>query len=643
MAVESHQARRPFASRRSLLTGTATGLLAGAGAMAAGGVLARPQAASAATTSTTTSTAATATVTPDWINIAAAPYNADPTGSSDSAAAVQAALSQVAANGGGVIYVPTGNFKLISALTYDSSAPLMITGDGPQASNFRMASTSTSITYLTITQTGDFVGGDLGTQGTVIIDKVAFYNDQESVSYADTNVAITLNSVNFGQIQNIAIYEGSESQRFNQGIVLNACNQVDVDNANIFTGVNGIAVTGYSQVNNIANTSVWSDTTGEPNAAAILYMGQILTANMESVICHDGDRGIYFTKDSDGNVPHLLFAYNVQPNNHAVADMEIDYGAQVYLTECFFSGATSIVDNPVPGILFGTDFQGSGKVEGCQFNGIAGHTISVQGGKGFLISGCEIGGNATYKYAANTYDEISIGASVSEVTIDTCHFNVDTLSGIGTGNPPRSAVHVEPGATAITVSNSKGAGTGYGSGAIVDGGNVVMRSGNIGLGLADQTTGGGSTVTGTSPADLSASITVPANDMTTGTIYRFTAFGHGTQASGTAVSIEPKINVGGSSLGTFTPASGPAAGAAFNWSYTCYLAVTATGATGTIVSNETFTWAGLTTSHGNNSFTVATTEANAVVMTASWSSATGSPTITCDGTMLERVQNYPAS
>jgi hypothetical protein len=30
-------------------------------------------------------------------------------------------------------------------------------------------------------------------------------------------------------------------------------------------------------------------------------------------------------------------------------------------------------------------------------------------------------------------------------------------------------------------------------------------------------------------------------------------------------------------------------------------------------------------------------------MTASWSSATGSPTITCDGTMLERVQNYPAS
>ena len=170
-----------------------------------------------------------------------------------------------------------------------------------------------------------------------------------------------------------------------------------------------------------------------------------------------------------------------------------------------------------------------------------------------------------------------------------------------------------------------------------------MRSGNIGLGLSDQTTGGGSTVTGTSPANLSASFTVPARDMTAGTVYRFTAFGHGTQASGAPASIQPKINIGGTSLGTFTPASSPAAGTAFTWAYTGYLVVTATGATGKIVSNETFTWAGLTTSHGNNSFTVDTTQANAVVVTASWTSATASPTITCDCTMLERVQNYPAS
>lgn len=631
MTIESrNDAHRSPASRRSVLAGTTAGLLSGAGAMA---VFGRPQQADAATT----------TATPDWIDITASPYNADPTGNSDSTSGIQAALTQVAANGGGALYVPTGNYKISSGLTYTSSSPLMITGDGPQASNFRMASTSTSIQYLSITQTGDFVGGDLGKQGTVIIENVAFYNDEEAASYSDTNVVLVLDSVNFGQIRNVGIYEGSAAQWVNQGIILKTCNQVDIDNANLFTAVNGIVVTGYSQVNNISNTSLWMRTTGESTAAAVLYIGQVLTANMESVICHDGDRGIYWTQDSDGNVPHLLFAYNVQPNNHTVAAMELDYGAQVYLTECFFSGATSIVDADVPGVLFGSNFQGSGKVESSQFNGITGHTISLQGGQGFFITGCEMGGNSKYKYAADSYDEINVGASVAEVTIDTCHFDVDTLAGAGTSNPPRSAVYAAAGATKVTVSNSKGAGTAYGSGGILDAGNAVMRSGNIGLGLADQTTGGGSTVTDTSPANLSASMTVPAYDMTAGTVYRFTAFGHGTQGSGRPPSIQAKINVGGTSLGTFTPDGRPAHGEEFTWVYTCYLAVTETGAAGTIISNETFTWAGLTTSDGNNSFTVDTTQPNAVVMTASWTSMTGSPTITCDRTMLERVQNYPAS
>lgn len=634
MAKESHNApSSSLASRRSMLAGTATGLLSGAGAMAAAGVLARPQAAEAATVTG-----------PDWLNITAAPYNADPTGSSDSMPAIQAALNQVAANGGGTIYVPTGNYKVTSGLTYDSSTTLMITGDGPQASNFRLASTSTDIQYLTITQTGAFVNGNLGKQGTVIIENVAFYNDEQAAAYSDTHAVIVMNQVNFGQVRNVCIYEGTGPQWINQGIILNKCNQVDVDNANIFTAVNGIVVTGYSQVNNISNTSVWMRTTGQPNAAAVLYLGQVLTANMVSVICHDGDRGVYFTQDSEGNVPHLLFAYNVQPNNHTVAAMEIDYGAQVYLTECFFSASTGIVDEPIPAILFGPEYQGSATVVSSQFNSVAGHTISLQGGKGFFISGCEIGGQSkTYKYAADSYDEINIGASVSEVTIDACHFDVDGLASLGGANPPRSAVYVASGATQVTVSNSKGAGTAYASGGIIDNGNVVMRSGNIGLGLADQTTGGGSAVTGTSVSDLSASITVPAYDMTAGTVYRFTAFGHGTQAQGKPGALQAKINVGGSSLGTFTALEGPPIGESFNWTYTCHLAVTQAGSSGNIISNETFTWAGQTVSHGNNSFTVDTTQANDVVMTASWTSAQGSPSITCDRTMLERVQNYPAS
>jgi hypothetical protein len=647
MSSESHNdvrrptdVRRATASRRSMLAGTATGLLTGAGVMAATGILARPQTAEAATLGTT----------PDWLNITASPYNADPTGTSDSTSGIQAALNQVAANGGGAIYVPAGNYKITSGMNYNSSTGLLITGDGPQASNFRLASTSTSTTYLTITQTGEFVGGNLGKQGTVVIENVAFYNDQPTAgAFSDQNAVLKLDHVNFGQIRNVCIYQGTAPQWINQGMILNACNQVDIDNANLFTAVNGFVFTGYGQVNNISNTSIWGRYTGVSTAAAVLYLGQTLTANLVSVICHDGDRGILWTEDSSGAIPHLLFAYNVQPNNHSVAGMQFDVGAQVYLTECFFSAQTGIVDQPIPSVIFGPKFQGSGTVVSSQFNGAQGHTIWLQGGQGFFITGCEIGGNGKYKYATNTYDEIHVEAAVSQVTIDTTHFNVDTLATTGTSNAPRSAVYAASGATNILLSDCIGAGTSYGTAGIIDPGNAVMRNGNVGLGLAGQTTGTGSTVAGTSASDLSASITVPAYDMTVGTVYRFTAFGHGTQARDRSVSLVAGISVGGTSLGTFTAAprptpaeSKPAPRAAFSWTYTCYLAVTATGPSGTIASNETFAWDGLTTSHGNSSFTVDTTQPNDVVVTASWASAQGSPTITCDRTVLERLQNYPA-
>jgi hypothetical protein len=106
------------------------------------------------------------------------------------------------------------------------------------------------------------------------------------------------------------------------------------------------------------------------------------------------------------------------------------------------------------------------------------------------------------------------------------------------------------------------------------------------------------------------------------------------------------MNVAGQSLGTFTPASGPAAGAAFFWRYECQLRITATGPSGTatLVSNEVFSWAGLTVNHGNTAFTGFDTAAdNALVVTAQWAAAAGAPAITCDGTSLEPVQNYPSS
>ena len=573
---------------------------------------------------------------------------ADPAGVKDSAAAFQAALSAIASAQGGVLYVPTGSYKLTSGVTYPGTAPLRILGDGPQASRIRMASASSSVSYLSITQNGAF-GDEKGQDGTVIIESLSFHNDTYSGAFANTNIALSLSGVNFGKISDVCFYKGSAPQRVNQAIVCHGCNQVDIDNCNIFAAVNGIAFTGYCQVNNVSNTSVWTPAgTRVSTAAGVLYAGQTLTANMENVIFHRGDRGILWTQDSGGAVPHLFFGYNVQPNNHSVACMEFDAGAQVYLTECFFSNAKSLVGAAVPGLVFGPSFQGSALVNGCQFNGMQGHAVSIQGGTGFIVKGCEFGGNSAYKNAANAYDEINIGGSAAEVTIDSCHFNVNALAGLGTSNQPRSAVYVAAGASRVTLANSRGPGTGYGTAAIVDNANAVQKHGCVGLGLPDSTTGAGSTVTTATGANLSAVVTIPAGDMTAGTVYKVRCFGTGTQAAGAAQHLSLRMTLGGNSPGTFTAQGTPAAGAPFAWAYECLLYVTAAGTAGAVASAEVFSWGGngtgpaTPTSHNGAAKPVNTTQANALVLTAAWAAVAGGPAISCAATILERIGNSPS-
>jgi hypothetical protein len=575
---------------------------------------------------------------------------ADPKGAADSTAAFQAALNAISAAGGGVLYVPTGSYKLTSGVTYAGTSPLRILGDGPQASRIRMASASSSVSYLSIAQNGAF-GDEKGLDGTVIIESLSFHNDTFSGAFTNTNIALSLSGVNFGKIADVCFYKGSASQRVNQAIVCHACNQVDIDNCNVFAAVNGITFTGFCQVNNVSNTSVWTPAgTGVPTAACVLYSGQTLTANMENVIFHRGDRGILWTQDAAGAVPHLFFGSNVQPNNHSIACMEFDAGAQVYLTECFFSNARSFVAAGVPGLVFGPGFQGSALVEGCQFNGMLGHAISVQAGTGFIVKGCEFGGNSAYKFAANAFDEISIGASAAEVTIDACHFNVNALAGLGTANQPRSAVFTAPGARAVTVSNCRGAGTGYGTSALVDNASAIVRRGCAGLGLPDSTTGAGSTVTATAPAGLSAPVSIPAGDMTAGTVYKMRCFGTGKQAAGAAHSLTVGVTLGGTSIGSFTPQAAPAAGAPFAWRYECLLYVSAAGTAGTVAATQTFAWGGTgtgaapstPTTHGGAALAVNTTQVNALVLTAAWGAAAGGPAITCAATLLERAGTVPS-
>lgn len=64
-----------------------------------------------------------------WYNIIG--YGADPTGASDSTDAIQSAISDCSSSGGGIVYMPTGTYKVDSTISADlANAAVYVVGEG---------------------------------------------------------------------------------------------------------------------------------------------------------------------------------------------------------------------------------------------------------------------------------------------------------------------------------------------------------------------------------------------------------------------------------------------------------------------------------------------------------------------------------
>ncbi len=130
---------RPNSARRTLLTGGAVGLAA-----AAGTTLGRAQPAAASTPPPSIT---------DWINVTYSPYNADPTGSSDSTSGINSAITTAAGRAtGGVVYLPAGTYKVSYPL--DLKAGVFLIGDNPAWP--AAGTTSTDLTGTIIKPTSGF-------------------------------------------------------------------------------------------------------------------------------------------------------------------------------------------------------------------------------------------------------------------------------------------------------------------------------------------------------------------------------------------------------------------------------------------------------------------------------------------------------
>jgi hypothetical protein len=153
-------------------------------------------------------------------------------------------------------------------------------------------------------------------------------------------------------------------------------------------------------------------------------------------------------------------------------------------------------------------------------------------------------------------------------------------------------------------------------------------------------------VTQSSLTRVTTSWSIPASDAIIGTTYRFTAWGTGTQGS-TAQTLGFAIVAFGVTFGTSRfPTSFAGINTAFGWMLNGIIQVTNTG-TGTanvtcqlVVSITAAGSSGGNFLNGFSTTTAGTTSSTEpMYIECIWGSTTGAPTVTCTGSMIERLGN----
>lgn len=611
--------RRRITTRRSVIAG-AVSVAASAGIVAA-----QPGNAQAASSAT-----------PNWFNVV--DYGAAGNRTTDDTAAIQAAMTACANNGGGVVYFPIGMYRTTSTLAWTSDAPVVFLGDTSEGT----ASGSGGVA-ICLDAASPVNGLAVTNASSVSLSQLDFLADGDntggtSIQYA----AVYCDGLHKVTIEECFVAAGEGNVGWNTAFQFTDCLGSMVSNCYIaaesqcvwFNGGNGCAV-----------SDAYLVTTDGTGYGGIRMDNDAGTIHIRNTTTFRGDHGFIMT---DGTSSGLAFAfiYDLEVNNPAISGLEFDNGSQVWIEQFWATDIGEATSTARSAIVVGPDFGGLLYLHDSTCGQFSGHGIQIQGGSGYVISNCVFGNSGDN--SANTYDDLHIAAAAANVTVTGCHFDVDPYYGFAP-NHVRSAIYIESGSTGSLITGNTFAASGYGTATVIDLPGSAS-SGNLNWKPALRSSTGVQVVTGTSYADLSGAFTIAAYEATAGSLYRLVAWGHGTQASGTAANLSVQA-VLGTSIFVYTIMDGSAIGAgdSFHWRATVDFLVTATGTSAAIAPGMTFTWseavgttsANAATASADNtsgSVTFNSEVANSVAFRAEWSTTTGSPGISCESSYLECVR-----
>ena len=437
---------QPRPGRRALLTGGAVTLATAAGATL-GGV--RP--ASAATIPSGEVS---------WVDVQT--YGADPTNGSDSTAAFKEALSAVAAAGGGVLYIPAGEYQISSTLTWTSGDSLMILGDGEDASIINRASAA-----------APFHTFDIQNSGGVTIQNLNILNTVSATSFSDDQVGLYFEACTRVRLENVHI--NSSTNRVNIAVKINAVITTSIIGCDLRGYVNALYIYGNSEVVDcIASTFSANSGSGVANSGNVTMISPAATLHLTNCETNSGDHGLVLN-GSSGNGATFVFINDLEVNNCMGDAVVLNYGAQFWANQLWCSNqAVANSAGAYDGISVGSGYTGWMVIDNSTFQHYSGTGIAIQGGRSYWITNTSFSGCCGH--ASNLYYDIYL-SGCSDVIISGCHFDIEPFNSI---NTPNAAVCVSSGVSNVIITANQFATSGYHTGSLINNGTNVVSSANLG-------------------------------------------------------------------------------------------------------------------------------------------------------------------
>lgn len=419
-----------------------------------------------------------------WYDVTA--YGATGTGTTDDTTACQLAINACIANGGGNVYFPAGKYLISSALTVNTSmelVPVYMTGAAMSGGN---NATSDGGSVILMGQTvstsaatyGIYAYGGGSDSGSVfrmadITMTCAAGNTAPTATFDAVRTDGMVN-VSFERFQVLRYHEEEVDEvgtTTNSGLhiigalegVIQDC-QIECQVSAIWNDCSsGLVIRDciLSSANGNGYGSIRMDSAAGSGSSASLQVYNTVTLR--------GDWGLW----ADGD---FIFISDFQVNNPNVGGIYLGGGSQVWLDYVWLSveaGADGLY-----GLLCDTGFQGWLYMNNSVIQHPGQHGAWLKGGSGYNFYGNSFGGCG--HAAANTYDDLHIADTVTNVSVTNCHFDTDKYNTLASP-VARSAIYVEEGATGISITGNQFASSGYGTSALRDAGRLSLLTGNSGL------------------------------------------------------------------------------------------------------------------------------------------------------------------